>query len=774
MFSAVLLHWLATWVCVAVGLPWVKYLFGAMPTAMVGMARPLGFVLVGVGVWNCAMIGLVPFNAGSVLFVALVIGVIGWRLAGGIDKEWVRAHWRTWVLSEIFFLIAMALVVFIRSRNADPWGTERPMDYAFFNSVMHSPSFPPLDPWMSGFTINYYYAGYILAAIPALITAADPVVSYNLALATTAGMSAAAVVSIVIAVITQWRPSGRALGRGEAPLMATLAFAALLLVGNLGGFLQIVTGVPEVLALESTDINHAIQNGLGNRGTLQLAKPFKGWDFDGNTSFTPRDTWADFNWWNPSRSVWDTTPVEDGSTERRYAITEFPFFSFWLGDMHPHVMALPFVLLLMALAMRRANGKTPDLLIPALMLGLLYPLNSWDYPTYMVLYVGAIIWYGVRNEVSWQDIAREIGIVAIASYAWYLPFHVSFHSLVGAAAPLVNVPVIGALSRYFGAAPARTEFHGLFIMFGLFFVPILIAMARMITTKQERILFATTIVVGVVGVFTGFASIAAVPLAVLALYMIFMRSDIPPMMVIWLGMTAIAALLCCAVDVVYVRDVFSSRMNTVFKFYYQVWTIWSLSSVVAGWYVWQVGQRWWRLGLCVVTIPILIAALFYPAVTVGKALFVDQTGDLAGKTPRDNPEGGHDSIVWLRNNAPAGSVIVEAVGGQYDTEGKGFGGVSASTGLPAVMGWPGHEDQWRGGHLEAKNQIGARDEDVRTIYSSGEEAVVQPLLAKYHVRYVYVGPTERDVYGEGGLVLFDSIATVAFQQGQITIFEIKK
>jgi len=322
------------------------------------------------------------------------------------------------------------------------------------------------------------------------------------------------VVSIVIAVITQWSPNERPLGRGEAPVMATLAVVALLLVGNHGGFLQIVTGLPEVLALESSDIRHAISNGLGSREPIQLSQTFKGWDFDGATSLRPRDTWADFNWWNPSRSVWDSTPMENGGTERRYAITEFPFFSFWLGDMHPHVMALPFVLLLMALALRRASGKTPDLLLPALMLGLLYPLNSWDYPTYMLLYVGAVVWYGLRNSVTWKNIGIEIGIVALASYAWYLPFHLSYHSLVGGADPLVNIPVIGALSRYFGPAPARTEFHGLFIMFGLFLVPILIAVARMTRTNQERILLAVTLVVGVIGAFTGFVSITAIPLTV--------------------------------------------------------------------------------------------------------------------------------------------------------------------------------------------------------------------------------------------------------------------
>ena len=103
MVSAVLLHWLATWICVAVGLPWVKYLFGSMPTAMVGLARPLGFVLIGVGIWSCAMLGLVPFNGGGVIFAAVVIGYIGWRRAGGIDNAWLRAHWRTWALSEVFF-----------------------------------------------------------------------------------------------------------------------------------------------------------------------------------------------------------------------------------------------------------------------------------------------------------------------------------------------------------------------------------------------------------------------------------------------------------------------------------------------------------------------------------------------------------------------------------------------------------------------------------------------------------------------------------------------
>lgn len=769
----VLLHYFATIVCVVVGVPWAKYLFASMPNVMIGLARPLGFVMVGVTLWTTSMVGLMPFNGGGVLFVAAVMGYVGWRLAGGIDKAWLLSQWRAWALSELFFLIAFAMVVFIRGQNADPWGTERPMDYAFFNSIMHSPSFPPLDPWMSGFTINYYYAGYVLAAVPAVLTAADPVVSYNLALATTAGMSAAAVTTVAVTMIQLWHPNQQPLAKGEAPLVATLAFVALLVAGNMGGFLQLVTGVPEILALESPDIANAITNGLGAREPVALRHTFKGWDFDGTSQVVPRDTWADFNWWNPSRAVWDTNLTDDGSGERRYAITEFPFFSYWLGDMHPHVMSLPFVLLLIGLILARAMAPTADQLLPGLLLGLLYPLNSWDYPTYMLLYMAALVWQSRRVQRSWREIGREAVVVALASYAWYLPFHLTFYSLVGGAEPLVDLPVVSTLSRFFGMAPARTEFHGLFIMFGLFFVPIIAALGRVIRSRDEQLFFVVLLVVGTVGAFFGFTSMAAVPWVVLALYLLVSRDDVSPALAVWLGMASIAAVLCLAVDVVYVRDVFSSRMNTVFKFYYQVWVLWSIAAVVGGWYVWHSGTRVIRAILLVVMVPLIAAALAYPAATVGKQLFNAREMNLAGRTPRDFPAGGSASIAWLRANAPAGSVIIEAVGGQYDIEGKGFGGVSASTGLPAVMGWPGHEDQWRGGHAVAKEQIGGRDQDVRTMYSSGDTNLVKSLIDKYHVRYVYVGPTEREVYGEQGLAVFDTLGTVVFQEGEITIYDVK-
>jgi uncharacterized membrane protein len=180
----------------------------------------------------------------------------------------------------------------------------------------------------------------------------------------------------------------------------------------MGGFLQIVSGVPEILALESGDIVNAVQNGLGAREPVPLRHTFKGWEYDGTSQVVPRDTWQDFNWWNPSRAIWDNNLSPDGSSERRYAITEFPFFSYWLGDMHPHVMSLPFVLLLLALILRRAHAPMPDVLLPGLLLGLLYPLNSWDYPTYVLLYGAALVWQSRQVGRTWREIAIE-GVVCL-------------------------------------------------------------------------------------------------------------------------------------------------------------------------------------------------------------------------------------------------------------------------------------------------------------------------------------------------------------------------
>ena len=57
-------------------------------------------------------------------------------------------------------------------------------------------------------------------------------------------------------------------------------------------------------------------------------------------------------WWQASRVVLDRTY----DLQPREIIDEFPFFSYLLGDLHPHVLAMPFALLIIGLALNLYLG----------------------------------------------------------------------------------------------------------------------------------------------------------------------------------------------------------------------------------------------------------------------------------------------------------------------------------------------------------------------------------------------------------------------------------
>ncbi len=140
-------------------------------------------------------------------------------------------------------------------------------------------------------------------------------------------------------------------------------------------------------------------------------------------------------------------------------------------------------------------------------------------------------------------------------------------------------------------------------------------------------------------------------------------------------------------------------------------------------------------------VALLAGALIYPWLTAGKTFREGQRIGLAGQTPLESTPEGAAAIDWLRANAPGNAVVLEAVGGSYSAE--GFGGVSAATGLATVLGWPGHEDQWRGGDADARAQIAPRQQDVATIYTTTDLGQARDLLAKYKVGYIYIGSLER-------------------------------
>ncbi len=888
MAAHIFIWWFVIEALGMLALPLASVLFGALPDRGYAFAKTLGLLLTGYGAWLLAMLGLAPFSMPLLVVCALIMAAIGafamrgnYAGAPGAGKSnvgehigsvgehvgsplrmmigWMRAHWRLILGYEALFLVMLVFMALVRSYNPNPWGTERPMDFAFFNAIRRSEVFPPHDPWLAGFSINYYYFGYLLMAAMSLLSGLSSEVSFSLSLALVFALAALGIAGVGVNLIhltSEGRRTNDEGGEARMPsssivkaLAVLLAVVLVLFAGNQISALQVITGVKMVPALQGDELARAISNGVGARGPLYLDHEFKGWDFAGTSVVTPTNMLKDFDTWYPSRALWDTMPdlADPATPQRRYTITEFPFFSFWLGDMHPHVMALPFGLLALALALqtvarqqvpRFAHGRRGwlELALVGIVLGSLYAINSWDFPTYLLLFWGALLLLYLRfapgvghggtetgahadtaEETSqelvrsrmqlgfispsptlfgastlrggWQEYLIQAALVAVASLVMFLPFHLTFHSLVGSKAPLIDVPLLGRLTRTIGFVTwDKTPLYTFLIIFGLFLVPLLAYIGVQASRiRESQSLLWITLAALPVGVLLGFPLLFLLPLAVYAIMLAIVQHERPvTAFVLWAF--ALACLISFGAEIIYLRDVFELRINTIFKFYYQVWLI---LGVLAGYAVWWllVGQRRSadhgfprRLSLALVGVlfvVLLAAALIYPWETAGKAFLHDTRVGLAGQTPRQNTPAGQAAIAWLRANAPGDAVVLEVVGGDYDGSlgnypgGLGAGGVSASTGLQNIINWPGHENQWRSGEPDALAVLGERQADVDTIYSTTDVTQARSLMQKYDVKYVYIGAAERATYSSEALAKFAQLGTQVFQQGDIEIYAVQ-
>jgi uncharacterized membrane protein len=116
-------------------------------------------------------------------------------------------------------------------------------------------------------------------------------------------------------------------------------------------------------------------------------------------------------YWLPSRVIPAPGDVEP--------ITEFPLFTFLYSDLHAHMIVLMLALFVIAwglsivLFLRNTQyvvrntysvvrNAIPPILFGALVLGALYPTNTWDAFTYMPLAAIAVA-YGLFNAVDFKE-----------------------------------------------------------------------------------------------------------------------------------------------------------------------------------------------------------------------------------------------------------------------------------------------------------------------------------------------------------------------------------
>ncbi len=791
------------WYLALVALGWLTFplafrVFHKLPDRGYGLSRILGLLLSGFSFWFLGSLGVLRNQAGGVLFaLALLVACsfwAGWRRRCEI-WDWIRTHWRLILMTEGVFLACFAFMALVRASDPAATGTEKPMELAFINAILNAKSFPPHDPWLSGYAISYYHFGYILTGLLAKLTQTSGAAAFNLMLASVFGMSAAGAYSVLVNLL---QAAGARYQRGISHLAwALLGPIFLLFVSNLEAVLEV---------LHQAGVGWDLEAG---------SSPFWTWvNIDSlrrppaePLSLIPQRFWW---WWQASRVIQDIDLL--GNISPLSPIDEFPAFSFVLGDLHPHVLVMPFVMLAVGAALNAFRGgmdgqarlfgwtfpfKAGHFFINAILLGGIAFLNTWDLPVYFTLVVGAFLLRRIQvHGWGWErlsdllKLAIPLGAMALLLYA---PFLISFQSQAGGILPNLIFPTRGLY---------------LWIMFGALFIPIFLFFGQLIRMKATASWrWGAGIVFLLVGALLALAAALGFVVAQTQIGQQVLASQgetsfwsalgkslvhrlrfgaglftlilvlIPGVAFIIglvgrdekgkkhgtlpfvLMMIILGGVMVLAPEFVYLRDVFGARMNTVFKFYYQAWMLWSLSAAFAAILIFKTG-RWFSRSLVVVflLLGLVYPVLAFPTKTDGFSPPNGFTLDASAYFSRLYPD--EDAAIRWLSQAPFG-VVAEAVGGQY----SGYARVSTLSGQPAVLGWPGHQGQWRGGYEE----VGSREPDMRTLFETPNWTDALAIIRRYNIRYIFVGSLETSTYALN-LEKFNQNLPVGFEQGGIRVF----
>ena len=232
------------------------------------------------------------------------------------------------LVAETLFLVAFALWAYVRSHDPAANHTEQPMDLMFMNSIWMSAEFPPEDAWLGGYAISYYYLGYWMLTTIGRLAGQPPAIAYNVGQASWFGLLLLGSFGVVFNLLLRTGKRTAQAPSLQAVLGGLLASVAVGLSANVQSILEWLYA-----------------NGIRLEG---LNRWIDVYNFEENA--TVSNQWfinTGWWWWRSSRVIEDL----DLNGNHIEVIDEFPIFSYILGDNHPHVLAMPFVLLVIGLAL---------------------------------------------------------------------------------------------------------------------------------------------------------------------------------------------------------------------------------------------------------------------------------------------------------------------------------------------------------------------------------------------------------------------------------------
>lgn len=652
------------------------------------LSRVVALLLITVPAWWCASIGILAFPRAVGICTFLLFAVNAMLFAmhhDDLQRVFLRG-WNRFALLELVFWGVFFVFLLLRMRTPELWhpwaGGEKPMDLAFLHATALTDWLPAQNPWLSDAFINYYGFGFVLVSSLIHLTGVPPTLAYNLALPTFAAFSAAGAFSLA--------------ALGCAWFRSRTGWSGWWTAGLLGVTLTLF---------------------CGNLGQLRFLMHEQG---EGSYS---RD-----GYWNASRVI----HVPQGEVE---PITEFPFFSQLYGDLHAHMMAMPYAMLCLLLSWQLLRRFHPvRVLLSAIPLAFLYPLNAWDFPVQFCIYTAAVLAPALwdRRARVQSRILYWLGGLCVLKLA-ALPFHLTY------LAPQ------GGIEAWTGP---RSSLPDLFLAHGMFLVPIVLCALLLFLRRQD---------------------LRKSPL----------WSRIAPALLL-----GGALILIVVVELIRLKDDIG-RMNTVFKFYYQVWWILAaLAAMLLSAARPSSSRNDRELALYLGMLLFPLAGLVYPLTAPGARMMdrywnhdglqLDgtafmQSGELDHKGERIPLNADMQGMEFLRTESLPSDVILEASSDEYSW-GSRF---SIHTGNPTVLGWNWHMRQQRPTPYDGT--VDWRRYDVDRMYTSTDHTLRAKLLQRYRVRFVVVGHIERIHYDTDLLGLFEDDPNLkeVYESEGLRIYEVQ-
>ena len=773
--------------------PFLFYLLPNIKDKGYSLSKVLGLLLFSWFLWIAGSIRLLPSSPLTLWLVLCILGVCSMFMAyqnRANIRRFLFLERHAIIFSELVFLLVYLFWINYKFHNPFINTTEQPMDFAIFNAVLRSDFFPPSDPWLSGYSVPYYYFGYLIMANIAELTFVPSFISYNLALSMIAALSATAIFGLSYNLIKLHGSSTR-----RAVMFSLLAPIILIFIGNMETLFEVI---------------HF--RGLGSDWFWQ-------WVGIKDLHATSSMQWSPFEsmwWWRATRVI-DTLNNFGASLE--YTITEFPFFSFILGDLHPHVMSLPFIISFILITLNTyidpckigSRFSILQIFFTALVLGALPFINIWDVAPFLLFWVSVVCLkaYHEGSLVNFRNyslpnilVLKFILIVLGMSFVMYLPYYFGLDSQASGIMPVgeygtrvihlfaiwgfffvIIIPfLVVLLFGKLGSVPMEVHLNyrnvkdaliwrrWFYFVFFLLCLPIFVWAFSQIFSD---LLGDSTNSLSVI------SSRFLTEMPLLSIFLISVYVLLKQLVVIKDRVTVFVCLIIVLAlsfimwaEFLRVADLYGNRMNTVFKTYYQSWLLLSLGAVFGIYFLTTVTIVNKKIGYIfslVFTIMLSVSfliVLYYPL-----AVYTNKTNDLDAHPTLNGlahvfieSPGEYAAILWLSRNAEINSVLLEAVGKSWSQ----FSRISSSTGIPTVLGWPWHEEQWRG----QSDIFDVRESDVTTIYMSFDELEVSDLIDFYDINYIVVGPREISKYGEDIIPRIANLGEIVFSQDGFTIYNV--